>query len=50
MSSATRISRSVGETGDCKMSNSEANAFYHSKLGVRSYDLFNEDVDVKGPV
>ena len=32
------------------MSNSEANAFYHSKLGVRSYDLFNEGADVNGPV
>ena len=32
------------------MINSESNAFYHSKLGVRSYDLFNQSVDQNGPV
>src|SRR5215472_12621757 len=32
------------------MINSESNAFYYSKLGVRSYDLFNQSVDQNGPV
>jgi ubiquinone/menaquinone biosynthesis C-methylase UbiE len=32
------------------MSNSDSNAFYHSKLGVRSYDLFNMSAHQNGPV
>jgi SAM-dependent methyltransferase len=32
------------------MSDPDSNAFYHSTLGVRSYDLFNETADQNGPV
>ena len=32
------------------MSDTDSNAFYHSNLGVRSYDLFNESADQNGPV
>ena len=32
------------------MNNAESNIFYHSTIGVRSYDLFNESVHQNGPV
>jgi ubiquinone/menaquinone biosynthesis C-methylase UbiE len=32
------------------MSDQNANAFYHSALGVRFYDLFNQSADQNGPV
>jgi SAM-dependent methyltransferase len=32
------------------MNDTEPNAFYHSNLGVRSYDLFNERADQNGVV
>lgn len=28
----------------------DSNAYYHSRLGVRLYDLFSDDADVNGPV
>ena len=33
-----------------QMSDTDSNAFYRSKLAVRSYDLFNESADQNGPV